>query len=283
MEVWEFTGVAADGLTLAGRGWRPAGPPRAVVCLVHGIGEHSGRYQHVGAAFAAAGYALLAFDLRGHGRSAGQRGHIPSYETLLADLALLLNEARSRFPGLPCFLYGHSLGGNVVLNYALRRRQPLPAGVIATGPWLRLAFAPPAWKTALGRAMDRIWPAYSQASGLDRTTLSHDPAVVQAYADDPLVHDRVSARLYASLADAAEWALAHASRLPVPTLLLQGGDDRHCSTAASRAFAAAANGRCTYQEWERLYHEIHNEPERQQVLALVTAWLDRQLAAVVAG
>lgn len=279
MEEWEFSGTAGDGLNLAGRGWRLEDPPRAVLCLAHGIGEHSGRYAHVGASLCAAGYALLAFDLRGHGRSAGQRGHVPTYDALLADLALLLGEARARFPGLPRFLYGHSLGGNMVLNYVLRRRQPLPAGVICTDPWLRLAYAPPVWKVSLGRAMDRLWPTYSQASGLDRTTLSRDPAVVRAYGQDPLVHDRVSARLYASFADAAVWALAHAAELSVPTLLMHGSDDRQCSPAASREFAAAADGKCTYKEWAGLYHEIHNEPERQQVLAAMIAWLDRQLAA----
>ena len=131
--------TSADGLPLVGRCWEPAGEPRAVVCLVHGLGEHSGRYAHVAAALNDAGYAVLACDKRGHGRSGGKRGHTPSYEALMTDIDLLLAQAEQRFPGKPRFLYGHSLGGNEVLNYALRRKPDL-AGVVATSPGLRTAF-----------------------------------------------------------------------------------------------------------------------------------------------
>src|SRR5919199_2405933 len=133
VELIEFGWRAADGVRLYGQGWQPQGEPLAVVCLVHGQGEHSGRYAGLAAALVEAGYAVLAFDLRGHGRSEGQRGHTPSYDAWLGDIARLLEEAGNRFPRRPRFLYGHSMGGNLVLGYALRRAHADPlAGVIAS-------------------------------------------------------------------------------------------------------------------------------------------------------
>lgn len=283
MERVEFSGPSSDGLQLYYQGWQPEGEAKAVVCLVHGVGEHCGRYAHVGGTLAQAGYTLLGCDLRGHGRSAGQRGHSPTYDALLDDIGGLLEEASARYPGGPRFLYGHSLGGGLVLNYALRRR-PAIAGVIASGPWLRLAFQPPAWKVALGRALDRLRPDFSLATGLDVKALSHDPAVIRDYQADPLVHDRISAHMYLEMTEAGEWALAHAGDFPLPLLLVQGGADRLVSAPASQEFATRANGRCTLKLWDGFYHETHNEPQRAEVLRFMLDWLDAQLAAApVAG
>jgi acylglycerol lipase len=268
----EFRWRTSDGLQLFAQGWRPRGECRAVVCLVHGLGEHTGRYGHVAVALSRAGYALLGFDLRGHGRSEGQRGHAPSLDDLLDDMTRLLEEATQRFLGCPAFLYGHSLGGSLVLDFALRRR-PHIAGVIATGPLLRTAFTPPAWKTTLGRLLYGVWPTLSLTNGLDITGLSRDAAVVSAYANDPLVHDRVSARLGMDMLDSGEWALARASAFPLPLLLMHGGADRITSAEASRQFAESAPDSCTLRIWDGLYHEIHNEPEQRQVFDVLIEWL----------
>ncbi|MBN1890205.1 MAG: lysophospholipase [Thermoflexales bacterium] len=253
--------------------WQPEAEPKAVVCLVHGLGEHSGRYAHLGTFLAQAGYALLAFDLRGHGKSDGQRGHAPSYECLLDDIAHFLSLATERHPDCPRFLYGHSLGGTLVLSYALQRRPQL-SGVIATGPLLRVASEPPAWKLALGKAMYALRPTFSMSNDLDALGLSHDPVVVRAYQDDPLVHDRITARLALDMFSAGSWALEHAAELPLSLLLMHGGADPICSVQASRDFAAAAGSRCTLKIWDELYHEIHNEPEQGQVFAYLLDWLN---------
>jgi alpha-beta hydrolase superfamily lysophospholipase len=166
------------------------------------------------------------------------------------------------------------MGGNLVLNYALRRRPPI-AGVVATSPWLRLAFAPPAWKVALGRAVDRIWPAFTQPSGLETRAISRDSAVVRAYEDDPLNHDRITARLFNRCYDAGLWALAHAAEFPLPLLLTHGSADRITSAEASREFAGRAL-KCTFRLWDGCYHEIHNEPEREEFFAFVREWLRAQ-------
>jgi len=141
----EFKFKTFDGLLLFAQSWQPKNQTKAVVCLVHGMGEHSGRYTYLVDRLIQTGYTVLTFDLRGHGRSPGQRGHTPSYEALLQDISSLLEVANERFPQRPSFLYGHSLGGNLVLNYVLRRQTQLK-GVIATDPWLRLAFEPPRFK-----------------------------------------------------------------------------------------------------------------------------------------
>ncbi|MGC8780054.1 MAG: lysophospholipase [Anaerolineae bacterium] len=273
----EFTRQSPDRLTFYFQGWEPEAGPKAVVCLVHGLGEHTGRYAHVAAALNAAGFALFGCDLRGHGRSDGPRGHTPAYETLLDDIGRLLAEAQARYGNTPQFLYGHSLGGNLVLNYALRRRPAL-AGVIATSPALRVPVRLPPAQVTLAKVMNRLWPAMQMANGLDVSGLARDPEVIRAYTSDPLVHNRISVRLALSMLEAGEWALAHAGEFPVPLLLMHGTADTLTLAQGSQEFAAKAPaGRCTLKLWEGFYHETHNEPEKAQVLAFMIDWLHKQL------
>ena len=273
----EFEFKTFDGLSLFGQSWQPEDQPRAVVCLVHGMGEHSGRYVHVADRLTKAGYALFTFDIRGHGKSSGPRGHTPSYEALMKDIPSLLEVADKQFPQLPFFLYGHSLGGNLVLNYILRH-QPQLKGVIVTDPWLRLAFEPPAFKVTLGKVMNKIWPSFSQSSGLDTKALSHDPHVVRAYENDPLVHDHISARMFIGIYQSGQWALEHASEFSLPLLLMQGGDDKIISVEAGREFADKIKENCTLKIWDGLYHEIHNEPEKEEVFKYLIDWLDKKVS-----
>jgi alpha-beta hydrolase superfamily lysophospholipase len=275
---FELAWKTKDGLNIQGCGWEPDQKPRAMVCLLHGLGEHTGRYEHMARALTRTGYAVFGFDHRGHGRSGGARGHAPSYEALMQDLDLALEQSAARYPGLPRFLYGHSLGANEVINYGLRRKPSL-AGVIAVAPWLRLAFTPPAGKVRLARLMNRIYPGFTQRTGMDTTALSHDPQVIEAYIHDPLVHDKISARMYLELLDSGEWALAHAGEFGLPLLLMHGSEDRLTSPDASREFAHAGGSHITLQIWEGCYHEIHNEPEQEEVFDLMIIWMDARLAA----
>lgn len=277
MRHFEWSWQAADGTQIYAQGWEPQ-QATGVVCVVHGQGDHSGRYAHVAAALGEAGYATLTCDHRGHGKSQGPRGHTPSYEALLDEIDRLLEEAARRYPGRPRFLYGQSMGGNLALNYALRRRPPI-AGVIATSPWLRLAFAPPAWKVVLGRALDRLAPSFTQASGLDITAIARDSEEVRAYAHDPLNHDQISPRLFNCCYAAGLWALDHAAEFPLPLLLMHGAADRITSAEASREFAAKAPG-CTFKRWDGCYHEVHNEPERQEMFAMTIDWLHAHIRDV---
>jgi alpha-beta hydrolase superfamily lysophospholipase len=269
-----FTKSSPDNLAFYFQGWQPDAPPAAAICLVHGLGEHTGRYMHVAAALNAAGYAVLGFDLRGHGKSGGLRGHTPAYDTLMDDIGRLLDEAAARYPVGPRFLYGHSLGGNLVLNYALRRK-PAIAGVVSTSPGLRVATPPPAAQIALAKVMNRIYPAMQMPNGLALDNLARDPEVIRAYTSDPLVHNKISVRLALEMLGAGEWALAHAAEFPVPLLLVHGSADRLTSAAASQEFAARVRSDCTLKIWDGFYHETHNEPEKADVIGFMVEWLGK--------
>jgi alpha-beta hydrolase superfamily lysophospholipase len=273
----KFRLKASDGMELFAQRWVPEREPVVgVVCAIHGLGEHSGRYNHLADVLGQAGYVTMAIDLHGHGRSPGKRGHVSSYQRMLDDITLLLDDAQKWHPDIPLFLYGHSMGGGLVLNYALRRDAPL-AGVIATGPALRLGFEPPPLQVALTKMMNAIWPAFTQTSGLDAQALSRDPKVIQRYQADPLVHDQISASLFNGIYQAGLWALEHADAFPTPLLLMHGNEDRLTSPDASREFANRVGDGCTFKLWEGLYHEIHNEPEQDQVFAFLLGWLRHQV------
>lgn len=273
----EFTTSSPDNTSFYFQGWQTETPAKAVVCLVHGLGEHSGRYAHVAEALNAAGYTLFGFDLRGHGKSGGARGHTPTYDVLMDDIGRLLDEAAARYPDRPRFLYGHSLGGNLVLNYGLRRK-PAIAGVISTSPGLRVTNPLPPLQIALARVMNKLQPGMQIANGLALDGLARDPEVIRAYTHDPLVHNKISVRLATGMLDAGEWAIVHAAEFPLPLLLVHGTADTLTSARATEEFAAKVPaGRCTLKLWEGFYHETHNEPEKAEVLAYMVNWLHGRL------
>lgn len=267
-----------DGLHLFAQEWVPDGDVTSLICLVHGLGEHSGRYAHMAEFFCSNGFAMISYDLRGHGKSEGQRGHSPSLDIMNDDISLFLETARDRFPDQPLFLYGHSLGGNLVLNYAIRTTPSIKA-MISSGPLLRPAFKPPAWKITLGRILYRLLPTLAMSNELDRDALSKDREVVDAYKADPLVHDRLSSRLAIDMLDTGLWLLENAKLLRIPTLLIHGGRDEICSVQASKEFATKAGEICTLKLWDGLFHEIHNEPEQETVFGHTLSWIHEQLAA----
>lgn len=275
MPHFEFEITADDALKLYGQGWEPDGGTQAVVCLLHGLGEHCGRYDPMAEAFNRNQYAMLSFDLRGHGKSEGKRGHAPSYAALMSDIDKLLNEATVRYPNLPCFLYGHSLGGNLAIYYVLRKRPNL-TGVIASGPLLRLAYRPSQWKNGILRGMQAIRLNLSMRSGLDDTALSRDLEVVRNYRNDPLTHDLISARLAMDMIRYGQWNLNHAAEFSLPLLLMHGEADRITSATATAEFAKKVAHGCTLKIWEKFNHELHNEPEQQQVFDYVLKWMHLQ-------
>lgn len=268
-----------DDITFYMQGWEPQGTPKAIVCLVHGLGEHTGRYNHVGKALTDAGYALFGFDLRGHGQSGGPRGHFPSLQTVLNDIHNFVHFQRQNHPRLPLFLYGHSLGGLLTLTYILQNPEGVQ-GVIVTGAGLRSALQEQKAKIALVKLLGSILPALSLKSELEVAGLSHDPAVVQAYVNDPLVHDKVSLGLGKAGLDAIEVCFARASAFKPPLLIMHGGADRITYPSGSEDFAKLAsqnNKDITLKIWEGLYHEIHNEPQQAEVFKVMIEWLDRRL------
>lgn len=273
-----FNFKSKNGLTLLGRAWiSQNSTPKGSVYLVHGLGEHSGRYGDLADELNQSGYHLVGFDLRGHGLSEGPRGHTPDYNDLLDDIQTLIQHSRERFSfNLPEFLYGHSLGGNLVLNFGLQR-SPQLFGMIVTSPLLKTAFEPPKAKLFAARVLSQILPALTLKSGLETEALSRDQAVVISYNNDPYVHDKLSARLGFEMLQQGEKALENASNWQLPLLLMHGTADRICSCSASQEFAQAAGESVDLVLWEDNYHELQNDLEREKVISRMIQWLDMQI------
>ena len=250
--------------------------PRAVIFLVHGMGEHAKRYAHVIEYFKNVNIATVAIDLRGHGNSEGQRGHMPSFDHMMHDLTLSLAHVTNDYKGIPVILYGHSMGGNLILNYLLRNSDGV-IGAIATGPYLRLGFDPPKWKVLLAKLSANIYPALSQPTGLERVALARSPQIIDEYENDPLVHDRMTASFFINIHQAGINAIARSKELEIPILLMHGSEDRLTSPEGSKDFHANAGSNVTFHLLEGLYHEVHNEPEKNQVFKIQLEWIEAPL------
>jgi alpha-beta hydrolase superfamily lysophospholipase len=268
----QFELQGTDGRVRMARRWQPSVKVTGRMGIVHGLGEHAGRYHHWAESFCRAGIEVVAFDLIGHGLSGGPRGHVSDYALLLDDIGLLVRELERHGDRRPRWLYGHSLGGNLVLNYALRRSPDL-SGLIITSPLLLPACPPPRWKRMLAAALNHLYPSAVFSTAIDPADLSHDPQAVRCYREDPLVHDRVSVRLGVQMLAAGRWALEHAEQLALPTLLMHGTGDRITSASASQRFAQRAGSLCTLKLWPDLYHELQWETDRILVLATIRDWL----------
>lgn len=267
-----------DGLELQRRDW-PSGDARGTIVIVHGLGEHIGRYAHVAARLNASRWSVVGYDQRGHGASPGQRGRLAAENDLLFDLAAVLDAVRGATQG-PVVLLGHSLGGLVVARFVAGGiESPRPPwqrevdALVLSSPALDIGMS--AAKRALLATLETLTPNLGIGNGLDVNAISRDAKVVAAYRADQLVHDRIAPRLVRFLADAGPIVRALAPRWRVPTLLLYAGSDRCVVPAGSAAFAAAApEAVVTTQAFAPLFHEIFNEPEQDEVLGVLTAWLD---------
>lgn len=249
--------------------------PVAVILLVHGLGEHSGRYAGWAARFNERGVAVRAFDLPGHGHSDGRRGVIPSPEKVYDTIDTVISGIRAEFQGVPLFLYGQSLGGGIVLNYLVRRKPEL-TGAIVTSPWMLLSVTPPKAKLLVASLTKNLIPGMTLPSGLMTEHLSRDPEVVAAYKKDPLVHGQISIGLYGWITDAAMETLARASEITVPLLLAHGRNDMIISPAGSVQVAETAP-RATLKLWDEGYHELHNDLLKEDHFEFITGWIDTLL------
>ena len=274
-----MTSIAtSDGLTLQLRSWSLAGPVRGTVIIVHGLGEHIGRYAHVAAYLNACGWAVVGYDQRGHGKSEGARGALAEPDSLLQDLALVIDTVRSA-SAQPLLLLGHSMGGAVAGRFVAEALADAPA------PWWRqldgLVLSSPALDPGMNPVQklllaltERIVPNLPLSNGLKAEWISCDPAVVEAYQGDPLVHDRITPRLVRFIVDSGALVRARAARWALPTLLLYAGADRCVAASGSDAFAKRApKVALQNQRFETLSHEIFNEPEQLAVLAVLGQWL----------
>jgi acylglycerol lipase len=273
--------AGAGGVEIYWRAWLPDADPGGAVVLSHGAGEHSGRYAHVAARLTDEGYAAYALDHRGHGRSQGPRALIDRIDHAVADLDRLVALSASEHAGAPVFLLGHSMGATISLRYAIRHQQRL-AGLILTGALAALDL-PPAPVQAAARALSAVAPRVPMF-GIDSSLVSRDPAVIDDYDHDPLVHHgKFPVRTAVEIADAVESFPEAVGAIGIPTLIMYGTEDRLCPAVGSVMLSeriGSTDKTLTY--YTGLYHEILNEPERDQVLGDLCSWVAARVAAAIA-
>lgn len=269
--------------------WLPRDPARAVVVIVHGLHEHSARYAHVGARLAAVGFAVYAADHRGHGRSDGRRANIERMALIVADLSSFVRFAVERHPGLPVFMVGHSLGGLIALHYATEPGATEPEatepatlldGLVVSGPAVQVA-AGSGLQRRLAGVLSALVPNLGVVALDADQKISRDPDVVRAYQADPLVHHgKVKARTGAEMLVMMAGLPARLPQLSMPLLLLHGTDDEICALAGSAmVHDAVSSPDKTLRQYQGLYHEVFNEPEREAILTDLVSWLDQHLPA----
>lgn len=266
------------GVRLHFRGWRAEGS-RGRVLLVHGLGDHSGRFERFGRRLASEGLEVFALDLRGHGRSGGPRGHADAFDRLLDDVGRLLVHAAEARGQRPTVLVGHSLGGLVVLRCLQEGSAPALRGAVAVAPFLGLEMEPPGWKLALGRLADRWLPRLRLASGADTELVLRDPAARAERRSDPRVHDRISARLWGEMQRAAEAVLEGAAGFDAPVLLQVAGDDRVVSSPAVIELADRLGPLAEIRRYPDAYHDLLHDPVADEAAADALAWIRERVRA----
>jgi alpha-beta hydrolase superfamily lysophospholipase len=269
--VSQFTGAvvnAADGVSLFCRVWEPSGGFVATLIMIHGLGEHSGRYVHVGKFFADSGFRTIAFDQRGHGRSGGRPVFIKEYSVLGDDVSDIVKH----FAVGPTFLFGHSFGGQVLL-WTAQHLELGVSGLIVSAPWLALAHPPPGWEVVLGRWLHALYPGFRFPTGIHPENLSHDQAHLDSLEDLDLVHSFVTVRVYREAVKAAAEILKQ-TRIDHPLFLAHGNADPVTSReVAEEYFNRLKAPSKTLKIYQGLLHELHNETTRAEVLSDYLAWM----------
>ena len=269
---------AADGTMLYVTDYLlPAAQARGSVVLMHGLGEHSGRYRHVASFFNDCGLSVRCYDHRGHGRSQGKRGDVINGDPMLQDAEIIIDDFSVRFSEPP-FLFGHSMGGLFAARFALAGLSPL-RGLILSSPALAVKMS--GFQHKMLKILHALAPSLAVPNGLSPSFLSHDAKVVAAYKADPLVHGRISARLLRSMLSSIDYCQAHAGSMTIPTLLLISGDDHLVDAEGSRRFfAQLPQGLAQMHVYDGMYHEIFNEIDAQRPFADLRAWLEQVAVSV---
>jgi alpha-beta hydrolase superfamily lysophospholipase len=268
-QTWEWT--TSDHAKMAAQKWMPEKRIKASIILIHGFGEHSSRYAHMAEFYCNHQIQVLTFDLRGHGKSAGARGYIPTQTTFWDDIDEFRENIKEALDDKPVFLYGHSMGGMIVLSYVLKRGSTFN-GIITTSPQIDTATPISESTKKLAKFMNKIMPRFMIDGGLDRNFLSRDKSVVDAYNADPLVFGKVSTRLGVFMADNGAYIKAHAADFKEPLLMMVGSNEKIVSKTEVDAFMKSVPTG-TYKVWDGLYHELHNEPEKEQVYKYTLDWI----------
>ncbi len=276
MEHREASLKGVGGLNLYYQSWHPLGNPCAIVVIIHGLGSHSGLFSNVIEHLVKAGYAVYGLDLRGHGRSQGQRGHIRTWSEFREDLKVFLHLIEVQQPGCPRFLLGHSLGGAIVLDYVLRFPTAVQGVITMAIPLGRVGISPV--KLTLGRTLSQVMPRFALNTGFAGATASRDQNVQATFTQDRLMHSRGSARLATEFLGAIAWIQSHADHLQVPILILHGGADQVALPEGSRIFFQKIDfPDKEHHEYPQSRHALHRDLDYQEMLADLEDWLERHV------
>lgn len=254
------------------RCWRTENDSRKTVLMIHGLGEHSGRYKEWAAWFNREGFNFVSFDLRGHGKSSGKRGYARSLKVLLDDIDLVYSKIRKMFPDTGIILYGHSMGGNLALNHVIDRNKPLDA-LIVTSPWLKLEHEPHPFLIWLVKYLQKVFPRLGVGNGLSGGSMTHDEEKLKEMREDPLYHKKITLRLFYLMYHSGYFALRNVYKINYPFLLMHGTADQVTSWKASRNYVRNTTQRTHLKLWDEAYHELHNEVNREEVFQYLRNWL----------
>jgi acylglycerol lipase len=272
MKHQDYEWLSKDNKYIYAQSWAPDHNPSAVINIIHAFGEHSGRYQRWAGLFVEKGIAVLASDLIGHGRSFGKRGYIKNYQVFLDQIDLQLLKSSELFPGIPQVLYGHSMGGNLVLNYAMSKDAPVSA-IIASAPLLKLVNEPPGYMLILSRILRPFFPSLTVKAAIDNTYRTHDQSINEKLSEDPLLHRQMSLQLFHEVNRYGLYAMRNIYKINRPLLLMHGNSDRWTSHEATMELAANTSRLTTLKIWDGLYHELHNEVGYMDIFNYIIDWL----------
>ncbi len=275
MQVEEFYWERPKRARLYGRMWLPQQSMTGLVIMIHGVGEHSGCYEQWAQKFVNESIGFLAFDLRGHGKSTGKRGHA-SYKAIKDDLRWVIKTMRKKFPQTPLILYGHSMGGNIVLEYALSRGVNVQ-GIIASSPWLKLVNPPSPIIMRVAKFVAKIFPSFTVRTGVRSEELGNTEAAGKSTKKDPLLHKKISVKLFMDIWNNGEWIMRNKHKINTPLLLMHGSLDQLTSCKATQSFARHSGPNTKFKQWRGMFHDLYNDPNNEIVFQYVVSWISRTI------
>lgn len=261
-----------DGLVLHSASWK-INNPSLNVCIIHGLGEHCGRYDHVAAFYNGLGANAFALDLRGHGRSDGARGCGPDLDAFLNDVDALILHMKKNSPGVPWIFHVHSMGGNIGLNHILRRKSDC-AAIVATGPWITIKNTPSKGLVFIANLLNKLG-GFTQSSDIDAAHVSTDKREVDKYVNDPLNHDKISSKAGMALYYSGKYLYEYKDEMPIPTLIMHATQDKLTLASGSQQFAHNNPQNVTLKLWENVNHELHNDLRRDEMFGYIQEWLQK--------
>lgn len=275
MESYEIH--ARGGTKLVCKCWKPIDPPKAVLFIVHGLGEHLGRYEEMANIFIENQIAVFAFDHRGHGQSEGKKGHAESIDQFVDDVEFTLMKCRNLFLEIPIFLYGHSMGGQIVASFLDKVKSKEIKGAIISSAWFRIVNPPPHWQIKLIKKLKSFLPGFTQSNKIDPKKISSVKGEIELYQKDPLIHDKISLALFHALYHNGLKLAQHAQAAKIPVLVCHGDKDQITSKPGSEQYANNLGEKAEFKIWPGSFHEPHHDFEKEKVMRFYVDWVKARI------